>query len=119
VSKSGLLFRFSDFSFEQTANFPSIQGPIIQNPDNLATEESSPKTISFAFYQKKLHQRNMEVLKGMFKKTSKSVYASTVGVSHYPLFPTPSTTSAMENPGNTEENPNDPDLRPSTICLPL
>lgn len=45
----------------------------------------------------------------MFNKTSKSVCASTVGVSHDPLFPTPSPSSAMKNPGNTDEDPDDPD----------
>jgi len=43
----------------------------------------------------------------MFKKISKSVCASTVGVSHDPLFLTPSS-SAMKTPENTEENPDDP-----------
>jgi len=65
-------------------------------------EDNSPNTISFAFYQKKLNQWNMAVLKGMFKKTSNSVCVSTVRVSPDHLFPFSSTTSGMKNPGNTE-----------------
>jgi hypothetical protein len=51
----------------------------------------------------------MEVFKKMFTKTSKSVCASTVGVSCDHWFPTPSPSSAMKTPENTEENPDDPD----------
>jgi hypothetical protein len=51
----------------------------------------------------------MEVFKNMFKKTSKSVCASTVGVSCDHSFPTPSTSSAVKTPENTDENPDDSD----------
>jgi len=44
----------------------------------------------------------MAVLKGMFKKNSNSVCASTVGVFPDHLFPFSSTTSGIKNPGNTE-----------------
>jgi hypothetical protein len=45
----------------------------------------------------------------MFKKASNSVCTSNV-VSPDPLFPTPSTSPAMKNPENTEEDPDDPEL---------
>jgi hypothetical protein len=45
----------------------------------------------------------------MFKKVSKSVFASTVLVSPDPLSPTPSPSSAMKTPENAEEDPDDPE----------
>ena len=48
-------------------------------------------------------------LRNMFRKTSKSVWKSTVVVPPDPLFLTPSASSAVKIPENTEEerrNPN-------------
>jgi hypothetical protein len=45
----------------------------------------------------------------MFKKAFKSVCTSAAVVSPYPLYPTPSASSYMKTPENTEEDPNDPE----------
>jgi hypothetical protein len=45
----------------------------------------------------------------MSKKASKSVRASTNVVFPYPLYPSPSTFSAMNNPYNTEVDADDPE----------
>jgi len=44
-------------------------------------------------------------LRDMIKKASKSVCATATGVSPDPLSPTPSTSSAMKTPKNTEKDP--------------
>jgi hypothetical protein len=45
----------------------------------------------------------------MFKNASKSVCMPTVMVSPDPLSPTPSTSSPVTTPENTEEDSNDPE----------
>ena len=47
-------------------------------------------------------------LSDMFKNASKSVYTATVAVFPDPSPPTPSTSSAMITPENTEQDPDDP-----------
>jgi hypothetical protein len=69
-------------------------------------EDTSPKTRNVAFYQKKASSVKQADLRDMFKKASKHVCTSTIVVSPDPLSPTPSTTSAMKTPENTEEDPN-------------
>jgi hypothetical protein len=76
-----------------------------RNPDNTALE-SSPKTRSFALKASSMKQAD---LRDMFKKVSKSVCTSTVVVCPDPLLPTPSTSSAMKTPENTEEDRDDPE----------
>jgi hypothetical protein len=59
----------------------------------------------------------------MSKKASKSVYASTNVVFPYPLSPSPSTFSVMNNLYNTEVDPDDPetanegDMQTEYSCL--
>jgi hypothetical protein len=48
-------------------------------------------------------------LRGMFKKTSKSVCTSTVVVPPDPLSPILSPSSGMQTPENTEDDPDDPE----------
>jgi hypothetical protein len=60
-----------------------IQHPVIWNLNNLALQQSTPKTGSFAFYQK------------------------TGGIRPNPLSPTP-TASAMKTPENRQQGPVDP-----------
>jgi len=43
------------------------------------------------------------------KKASKNVYTSTIVVSHGPLSPTPSISSAMKTTENKQDDPEDPD----------
>jgi len=43
----------------------------------------------------------------MFKKASKNVCTSTIVVSPDPLSPTPSNSSAMQMPKNTDKDPDD------------
>ena len=49
------------------------------------------------------------IVREMIKKACKSVSTSTVVVSPNHLSPTPSTASAIKTPGNTEEDPDDPE----------
>jgi hypothetical protein len=49
-------------------------------------------------------------LRDMFKKATQSVCTSTAVVAHDPTSPTPSTSSPMKTPENTEEDPDDPEL---------
>ena len=51
------------------------------NTDNLALEESNPKTRSFDFYQKKASSTKQVDLRDMFKKAFKSVCTSNIVVS--------------------------------------
>jgi hypothetical protein len=44
-------------------------------------------------------------LRDMFRHASKIIYMSTVVVSADPWFPTPSSSSALKTPENTEEDP--------------
>jgi hypothetical protein len=44
----------------------------------------------------------------MSNKASRNVCTSTIPVLPDPLFPTPSTLTAMKTPENTEEDPDDP-----------
>jgi hypothetical protein len=69
---------------------------------------SSPKTRSFALYQKRASSMKEADFRDMFKKASKCVCTSTVVTSPDPLPPIPST-SAMKTSENTEENPDDPE----------
>jgi ABC-type uncharacterized transport system involved in gliding motility auxiliary subunit len=69
-------------------------------------EESSSKTASFAFYQKKASPIKQAHLRDKKKKASRSICKSTV-VSSRPLSPSPSPSSAMKTPENTEEGPDD------------
>jgi hypothetical protein len=48
-------------------------------------------------------------LRDMFTNASKSVYTSTAVVFPNPLSLTPSTSSAVKTPENTEEDHNDPE----------
>ena len=48
-------------------------------------------------------------VKDMFKKASKHVCTSTIVVCPDPLSPTPSKSSMMKTPENTEEDPDDPE----------
>jgi hypothetical protein len=48
-------------------------------------------------------------IRGMFKNAWKGACASTVAISPDPLSPTPSTSSAMKTPENSEENPDYPE----------
>jgi hypothetical protein len=75
---------------------------LFRNPDNLELENSSSKTRSFAFYQKETSSVKKADLRDMFKKPSKNVCTSTTVLSPDPLSPTPSTSSAMKIPENTE-----------------
>jgi hypothetical protein len=59
------------------------------NPDNLALEESSPKTGFLAFYQIKALSMKQAALRNMLKKAFKRVNTSTIVVSPDPLSPTP------------------------------
>jgi hypothetical protein len=49
-------------------------------------------------------------LRGMFRYASKSVCTLAIVTSSVPLSPNPSDSSAMKNPENTEENPDDFEL---------
>jgi len=73
--------------------------------DNRAFEDSSPKTMCSAFYQKKVSSLKQADLTNMFKKASKSVHISTIVVSPDPLSPT-LTSSPMKKPWNIEEDTN-------------
>ena len=56
-------------------------------------------------------------VRDMFNKTSKSACISTIVVSSDPLSPVPSTSTAMETPENTEEEPDDPELADEGIPM--
>jgi hypothetical protein len=96
----------------QYCKIPLICHLTIWNPDNPALEESSPKTGSFAFHKQTNKQKASSVkqadLRDMFKKASKNVCTSTDVVSPDHMSPTPSTSSVMKTPENTEEDPDDP-----------
>jgi hypothetical protein len=74
---------------------PSIWHLIIQ-------QLSSPKTRCFAFYQIKASSPKQVNITDMFKKTINNVCTSTVTICPDPLPPTPSTSSAMRTPENTQ-----------------
>jgi hypothetical protein len=59
-----------------------------------------------AFYKKVLSMKLAD-LRDKFKKASKTVQTSFVVVCPNPLSPTPSISSAMRTPENTEEDPDD------------
>jgi hypothetical protein len=63
---------------------------------------------SFDLYQKKVSSTKQTYLREMFKKASTSDCTPNIVVSHNPLSPTPSPSSAMKIPGNTEEDPDEP-----------
>jgi len=67
------------------------------------SEESSPNTKSFAFYDKKPFSLKLADLRDMFKKTFNSACTSTVLVFPDPLSPTPTQE-------NTKEDPDEPEL---------
>jgi hypothetical protein len=73
-------------------------------------EESSPKTGSLAFYQKKASSVKQGDVRDMFKKASKGVCTPAIVISPDPLSPTSSTSAAMKTSENTEEEPDDPEL---------
>jgi hypothetical protein len=54
--------------------------------DNSALEKTSPKTGSFAFYQRKTSSMKQADLRDMFKRASKSVCTSTVVISPDPYL---------------------------------
>jgi hypothetical protein len=64
--------------------------------------ESCPKTGSFDFYFNKASSVKQADLRDMFKKPSQRVCTSTAVASEL-LSPTPSTSSLMKTPENTEE----------------
>jgi hypothetical protein len=70
--------------------------------------ESSPKTKSFAFHQKKASSLKQADLRDMFKKASRCVCTSTIVLFLDPLSPTPSTNSVTKTAENTEADPCDP-----------
>jgi hypothetical protein len=73
------------------------------NSDNLALEENSSKTGSFASYQKKASSMKLADFWDKFKKAYKRVCTLTIVVSPDPLSPTPSTFSAMKTSEHTED----------------
>jgi hypothetical protein len=79
------------------------------NLDNLALEDSSPKTGSFAFYEKKASSVKLDDLMIIFIKVSKSAFTSTLVVPPNFLPPTPATSSAIKTPNNTHQEPDDPE----------
>jgi hypothetical protein len=91
----------------QQNSFNSVNGS--GSPYSPPLEEGSPKTGSFAVYQKKSSIVKQAYLRGVSEKDSKSVHTSTIVVSPDPLSP-PLTSSAVKTPENAEEDPNDPEL---------
>jgi hypothetical protein len=85
------------------------QSSFKQTSDNPALEKTSPKTGSFAFYQKDVLSMKQAGLRDMFENAYKGVCTSTVAVSPDPLCPTPSTFWVMKTPDETEQNPYDPE----------
>jgi hypothetical protein len=70
--------------------------------------QNSPKTGNFAFDQIKASQMEQFDLRDMFRKTSISVFTSTILASPNPLSPTPSP-SALKTSENTKEDHNPAD----------
>jgi len=66
-------------------------------------------TLSFGFYQEKASSKKEAYLFDMFNEATKNVCTSTILVSPDPLSFTSAESSALKDPKNTEENPNDPD----------
>jgi hypothetical protein len=66
-------------------------------------------TGSFVFYQKKASSMKQADLRNKLKKVSKSVCTSTIVVPPDLLFPTPSISSAIKTPENSEQDPDDPE----------
>jgi hypothetical protein len=81
---------------------------MIRKSDNPALEGSSPKNKSFAFCQKKEASLMKKAdLSNMFKNASKSVCISIVAVFPDTVSLTPSTSSVMMTPENTEQDADD------------
>ena len=76
------------------------------NFDNPALE-NGPKTGSFASDQKERHQSNRQISGTCWPQ--QLFVLPTAVVSPDPLFPTPSTSSAVKTPENIEEGPDDPE----------
>jgi len=75
----------------------------LRSPDNLSLEASNPKTGISAFYKTKTSSVKQADLRDMFKKSSKSVSTPANVISPDPLSSTPSASSPMKTPKNTEE----------------
>jgi hypothetical protein len=72
-------------------------------PDKVALEESR-RDWKFRFLSEKASSMRQEDLRDMFIKASNSVCTSTIVVAPDSLSPTPSTSSTLKIPENTEED---------------
>jgi hypothetical protein len=68
-----------------------------------------PKHKQLLFTRKNASSMKQANFNNMFKNASKPVCKSTAVVSPDPLFPTPSTSSAIKTPENTEQDPDNPE----------
>jgi hypothetical protein len=69
----------------------------------MSLDGSNPKIGSSAFYKAKPSSMKQADLRDMFKKASKSVCTPAGVIPPDPLSPTPSTSSPLKTPKNTEE----------------